>query len=267
MDIAGDTAVVTGASSGIGRATAKRLAAEGMDVALLARTESDLDAVAGSIREAGGSAGVYPIDLSDRTAVERIADAIRTDRGDPSLLVNSAGVGSWVAAWEAEPGAVEYDTAVTAFGAYNLARQFLPAMLDRNQGHVAFVESPTAHSPVAGATPYQVARYALRGLAESLWMDLHATDVGVTSVVPGKVRTEYFERNDNVEERFPSTAEGLRVLDPEEVADAVLSGIRADKRRVYVPRRLRYIILAGRVAPNRVDARTATGGWQPTLDD
>jgi len=266
MDIADATAVVTGASSGIGRATAKRLADEGADVALLARTESDLEAVAESVREAGGTAGVHPVDLSDRAAVERVADGIRADHGDPSLLVNSAGVGSWVAAWEADPGAVEYDTAVTAFGAYNLARQFLPAMLDRNRGHVAFVESPTAHAPIPGATPYQVARYALRGLAESLWMDLHSTDVGVTSVIPGKVRTEYFERNDNVEERFPSTAEGLRVLDPGEVADALLTGIRADDRRVYVPRRLRYVVLAGRIAPNRVDARTAAGGWQPTRD-
>jgi len=235
-------------------------------VALLARTEPDLETVAESIHDAGGTAHVHPVDLSDRPAVERVADGIRAAHGDPSLLVNSAGVGSWVAAWEADPGAVEHDTAVTAFGAYNLARQFLPAMLDRDRGHVAFVESPTAHTPIPGAIPYQVARYALRGLAESLRMDLHSTGVGVTSVIPGKVRTEYFERNDNVEGRFPSTAEDLRVLDPEEVADALLSGIRTNRRRVYVPRKLRYIVLAGRVAPSRLDARTAAGGWQPTRD-
>jgi len=260
-------AVVTGASSGIGKATAKRLAAEGAHVVLLARTESDLQTVAGSIRDEGGTATVVTVDLSEREEVESTADEIQTDIGDPDILVNSAGVGSWVAAWEADSGEVEYNTAVTAFGAYNLARQFLPAMLDRNQGHIVIVESPTSHTPIPGATPYQVARYALRGLSESLWMDLYSTNIGVTGVVPSKVRTEYFGRNKNVEERFPGTAEGLRVLEPAEVADAVVTGIQNDKRRVYLPRQLRWTIFAGRIAPNRVDARTAKTAWQPSIDE
>lgn len=264
MRFDGKSVVVTGASSGIGRATARLIGDRGGHVVLLARTEADLERVADSIRDDGGTASVVPVDLSDREAVERAADTVRTDVGDPEVLVNSAGVGSWVAAWEAEPGAVEYNTAVTAFGAYNLAREFLPAMLERNRGHVVIVESPTAHTPVPGATPYQVARYALRGLSESLWMDLYSTGIGVTGVVPGKVNTEYFDRNENVEERFPGTAEGLRTLEPEEVAEAVVTGIEEDRRRVYVPRKLRWTILAGRIAPNRLDARTAKSSWQPT---
>lgn len=264
MEFGDKVAVVTGASSGIGKATAKRLAADGADVALLARSESDLERVATSIRDGGGTASVFPVDLSDREAVETVADEIRADHGVPDIVVNSAGVGSWVAAWEADSGEVEYNTAVTAFGAYNLARQFLPTMLERNDGHIVIVESPTAHSPIPGATPYQVARYALRGLSESLWTDLHSTEIGVTSVIPGKVNTEYFDRNENVEKRFPGTAEDLRVVEPGEVADTVVAGIQQNKRRVYVPRKLRFVILAGRIAPNRIDARTAKSGWQPT---
>ena len=267
MEINNTLVVVTGASSGIGKATAKHFAAEGAHVALLARTESDLEDVAKSIRDSGGRATVFPVDLSDREAVERVAAEIQTELGDPTILVNSAGVGSWVAAWEADPGEVEHNTAVTAFGAYNLVRQFLPAMLEQNHGHIVFIESPTAHTPISGATPYQVARYALRGLSESLWMDLYSTGIGVTGVVPGKVNTEYFERNENVETRFPGTAEGLRVLEPGDVADAVLTGVRKNKRRVYLPRKLRFIIFAGRVAPNRVEGRTARSGWQPTLGE
>lgn len=267
MQFEGKVAVVTGASSGIGKATAKRIAGDGSHVVLLARTESDLESVADSIREDGGTASVVPVDLADRDAVEATAETIQTDIGHPDILVNSAGVGSWVAAWEAEPGAVEHNTAVTAFGAYNLARQFLPVMLDRNHGHIVSIESPTAHTPIPGATPYQVARYALRGLSESLWMDLYSTDIGVTGVVPGKVNTEYFDRNDNVEARFPGTADGLRTIEPEEVAEAVVTGIQNDKRRVYVPRKLRWTIFAGRLAPNTVDARTAKTSWQPTVDE
>jgi len=235
-------------------------------VALLARTESDLEAVAESVRGAGGDASVFPVDLSEREAVEAVTGEIQEQLGVPDILVNSAGVGSWVAAWEAEPGEVEYNTAVTAFGAYNLAREFLPGMLERNSGHIAIVESPAAHSPIPGATPYQVARYALRGLCESLWMDLYSTDVGVTGVVPGKVNTEYFDRNENVEERIPGTAEGLRVVEPEEVADTLVSGVRENKRRVYIPRRLRWTLFVGRVAPNQLGKRTAESGWQPGSD-
>jgi len=263
MDFRDKVAVVTGASSGIGKATAKRLAADGAEVALLARTESALEGVATAIRDSGGTAAVFPVDLSDRAAVERVADEIRTAHGTPDILVNSAGVGSWVAAWEADSGDAEYNTAVTAFGAYNLARQFLPRMLERNDGHIVIVESPTAHSPIPGATPYQIARYALRGLSESLWTDLYSTDIGVTSVIPGKVNTEYFDRNENVEDRFPGTAEDLRVVEPEEVADTVVAGIQQNKRRVYLPRRLRFLIFAGRLAPNRIDAWTAKNSWQP----
>lgn len=262
-----EIAVVTGASSGIGKATAKRIAAEGAQVVLLARTESDLETVADSIRENGGTASIAPVDLSERDDVGRVADEIQSTVGDPDILVNSAGVGSWVAAWEADAGDAEYATAVTAFGAYNLARQFIPAMLDQNRGHIVSIESPTAHSPIPGATPYQVARYALRGLTESLWVDLYSTDLSVTSVIPGKVRTEYFDRNENVEQRFPDTAEGLQVLEPEDVADAVVTGIRGDERRICVPRKLRWLVRARRIAPNRMDARTADAGWQPTVDE
>ena len=267
MSVSNKVAVITGASSGIGKATAKRFAADGTHVALLARTESDLETVAGSIRDDGGTASVFPIDLAHREAVETVADDIRTDIGSPDILVNSAGVGSWVTAWEADPGEVEHNTAVTAFGAYNLARQFLPTMLERNHGHIAIIESPTAHTPIPGATAYQVARYALRGLSESLWMDLYSTDIGVTSVIPGEVNTEYFDRNENVEDRFPGTAEDLRVVEPEEVADAVVTGIQQNKRRVYLPRKLRFTILAGRIAPNRVDERTANSSWQPATGE
>lgn len=263
MEVTDRIAVVTGATSGIGKATAKRLAAAGSHVALLARTESDLESVAGTIRDTGGTASVFPVDLADRAAVESTADRIAATVGDPDILVNSAGIGDWIAAWEADPGQFERIMAVTVFGAYNLAKRFLPAMLERDRGHIVTIESPAAHAPLPGATAYQTARYALRGLTESLRVDLHSTGVGVTSIIPGVVDTEYFERNDNVEERLPGTAAPLDRVDPETVADGVLTGIRTGKNRVYVPRLLRLLVLARRAFPNRLDALTARFGWQP----
>lgn len=264
MDVADRVAVVTGATSGIGKATAKRLAADGSHVALLARTESDLTSVAESIRDDGGTASVFPVDLADRPAVESTADRISATAGDPDVLVNSAGIGDWLAAWETDPGQFERIMSVTVFGAYNLAKQFLPAMLDRDRGHVVTIESPAAYTPLPGATAYQTARYALRGLTESLRADLKTTDIGVTSVIPAVVDTEYFERNDNVEERLPDTAASLDRVDPEAVADGVSTGIRSGKTHVHVPDTLRLMLLARRVFPNWFDAYTARRGWQPT---
>lgn len=263
MEVSGRTAVVTGATSGIGKATAKRLAADGSHVALLARTESDLKSVAAAIRDDGGAASVFPVDLADRAAVEAAADRIVATVGDPDILVNSAGIGDWLAAWETDPGQFERIMSVTVFGAYNLARRVLPAMLAQNRGHLVTIESPVAYAPLPGATAYQTARYALRGLTESLRVDLHSTDVGVTSVIPGVVDTEYFERNDNVEERLPGTDTALHKIAPEAVADGVVTGIRTGTTRVYVPKKLRLLLAARRVFPNWVDAATARFGWQP----
>ena len=264
MDVTDQIAVVTGATSGIGRATARRLAAEGSHVVLLARTESDLEAVAEAIRAAGGTASAFPVDLAEREAVESTAAEIRSAVGDPDILVNSAGIGDWIALWETEPGQFERIMAVTVFGAYNLARQFLPSMLERDHGYVVTIESPAAHAPVPGATAYQIARYALRGLSESLRVDLHSTGIGVTSVVPGVVDSEYFERNDEVEERIPATAEGLDRLDPATVAHGVLEGIRGERNRVYKPEKLRLMLFGRRLFPNRFDSYTAERGWQPS---
>ncbi|MBB6647426.1 SDR family NAD(P)-dependent oxidoreductase [Halobellus ruber] len=267
MDVAERIAVVTGATSGIGKATARRLAAEGSHVVLLARTDSDLEAVAEAIRAEGGTASVFPVDLADREAVESTAAEIRSAVGDPDILVNSAGIGDWVALWEAESGQFERIMAVTVFGAYNLARQFLPSMLERNRGYVVTIESPAAHGPIPGATAYQTARYALRGLSESLRVDLHSTGIGVTSVIPGVVDSEYFERNDGVEERLPGTAKSLDRLDPATVADGVLEGIRGEKNRVYKPETLRLLVLARRLFPNRFDSYTAERSWQPSRSE
>jgi short-subunit dehydrogenase len=263
MEIDGRTAVVTGATSGIGRATARALGEAGAEVALLARTEAELEAVAATIEEAGGTAAPFPVDLAEREAVEAVAADVQERLDDPEILVNSAGIGSWRFVAETEPGEAERIMAVTYGGAYNLARAFLPGMLAADEGHVVTVLSPASFAPIPGATAYNGARYALRGLDESLAVDLQSTGVGVTGVVPGKVETEYFERNENVEDRMPLLARLFRSLEPEEVAARVLEGIRTERRRIVTPTELQLTLVGRRLLPDAADRLNARLGWQP----
>src|SRR5690349_21183337 len=103
MKIAGRTIVITGASSGIGAALARAAAAAGGRVALLARTAAALEQVAGQIHAAGGVAMIYPVDLTDAGAVERVAQSLLADIGAPDILISNAGAGRWLFVEETTP--------------------------------------------------------------------------------------------------------------------------------------------------------------------
>lgn len=263
MDLDGDLVVVTGASSGIGRETAVAMGAEGAHVVALARTESALAATADRVREAGGTATVCPADLTDRAATGAAAETVRADLGDPDVLVHCAGVGSWQSIPETDAGEAERIMGVSYFGPFSLLRAFLPAMIDRDRGRFVAVSSPVAYGVIPGATAYACSRYALRGLVESLHADLYSTGVGVTEVIPGKVDTEYFRRNDNVEERIPAFARAMRTLSPREVAVELVRATKGERRQVVMPPALRAALLADRYAPRTSTRLAAATGWQP----
>ena len=107
MKIAGKLALITGASSGIGAATARELARRGARVALLARRVDALEAVAAEIRDAGGAAEIYPADLGDGEAVARTAESIQLRQGTPDIVVHGAGAGRWLFVDETNPGEME----------------------------------------------------------------------------------------------------------------------------------------------------------------
>ncbi|GAB4210023.1 MAG: SDR family oxidoreductase [Roseiflexaceae bacterium] len=196
MRIKGSTALIPGASSGIGAALARELARRGARVVLLARTAAALEALATEVRAAGGQADVFPVDLADPAAVEQIAPAILAQVGPPDLLINNAGVGRWLFLEETSAEEAAAMMAVPYFAALAVTRAFLPAMLARRKhGSIVFVNSPAALMPWPGATTYTGARWALRGLAEALRADLHGTRLRVTTVVPGKVSSSYFDNN------------------------------------------------------------------------
>lgn len=212
-------AVVTGASSGIGAATAKQLAAEGFRVVLGARREDKLEAVAEEIRAAGGEATVYKVDVTSDDDVVALAKA--EPRVD--VLVNNAG-GAW--GMESVEGAVEekwrwmYD--VNVLGTLRVTRALLPA-LKTTSGIVLTVGSIAGRQVYTGGAGYNAAKHAERALVEVLRQEVAVDGVRVTEIDPGRVHTDFsLVRFDGDETKAAAVYDGVESLTADDVADIIV---------------------------------------------
>lgn len=212
-------AVVTGASSGIGAATAKQFAAEGFRVVLGARREDKLEAVAEEIRVAGGEATVYKVDVTSDEDVAALAKA--EPRVD--VLVNNAG-GAW--GMESVEGAVEekwrwmYD--VNVLGTLRVTRALLPA-LKAASGIVLTVGSIAGRQVYTGGAGYNAAKHAERALVEVLRQEVAADGVRVTEIDPGRVHTDFsLVRFDGDETKAAAVYDGVESLTADDIADIIV---------------------------------------------
>ncbi len=246
-------ALITGASSGIGAETARQLADKGYRCLLLARNRERLETVARDIREAGGRADVYPVDLADDRAVQRIADTIIEEAGPPDLIVSNAGVGRWIPFLETSTEEAVKMMAVPYFAGVYLTRALLPAMVQRGSGRLAFVASPGAYLTWPNASTYLAARHAVKGFAESLRSELKPDGIGVTLIVLGTVESPYWEHNPGSRENVPATNKRLLPdLSLSEAAKAIVDGVEAGKDRVVKPALYRAIFFMNAIAPGLV---------------
>ena len=235
MQITGKTALVTGASRGIGAAIAKELANEGAQVLLLARNEAKLKQVETQIKAAGGQARYYIVDLADAEAISTIVKHIETEVGTPDILVNNAGSGQWKFIQDTSSDEAWQMMEVPYFAAFNLTRSFLPEMLKRNSGHIVNISSVSSRFVWPGATAYHAARWAVKGFTEALRADLYDTKINVTLYESGVVESEYWQNNTGSRERVPRIAKMIPNLTPEQVGRAIAKGIKRNKRLVVIP--------------------------------
>jgi len=235
MNLKAKSALVTGASSGIGAAVAKALSSKGVRVILLARNEARLKQVASEIHAAGGDASYYQVDLADADRVDHVAKQITTELGIPDILINNAGRGQWKHIQETSADEAWQMMEVPYFAAFNLTRAFLPEMLKRNSGHIINISSVSSRFVWPGATAYHAARWALKGFTEALRSDLHGSNIGVTLFESGVVESEYWQHNPGSRERVPKIAKLIPNLTTEQVASAIVKGIEKNKRRIVVP--------------------------------
>jgi NADP-dependent 3-hydroxy acid dehydrogenase YdfG len=242
-------AVVTGASSGIGAATARLLAADGWRVVLVARRADRLQGLAGEIATTGGAALVEALDAADGAAMEAMADRVVSTWAPPSLVVNSAGAGIWRFLEETSPQQIVEMIGAPYLAAANACRAFMADMLTEGRGHFIHVGSPASLMPWPGATAYTASRWALRGLHEALSMDLVATGVSSSMIYFGEVSSEYFEANPDSHQYIPGIGGWIPVTSPECCAEVILGVVRRPRRVVFHPFQLRLMWWSASILP------------------
>jgi len=257
--------LVTGASSGIGEATAKLYGARGAHVLLLARNAARLDAVAQAIRKDGGTATAFPVDLADASATEALAQRITSEIGTPGILINNAGAGRWKPLLETTPDEARAMMAVPYFAAFDLTRAFAPGMIARGSGNLVFITSPASYLAWPRASAYIAARRALAGLAETLQSELKGTGVNVTVVALGTVETPYWQNNPGSRENLPQTDPRLvPVLTPEQAAEAIVNGVEQKKRFVVKPGIFRALFVLSALFPKIVARELSRSAKKPS---
>ena len=229
----GRNVVITGASSGIGRLLALRMAVAGARVALVARRERELEAVAAEIRGAGGQAEVILCDVGDREqAVAATGRAVEV-LGGVDVLVNNAGFGHHrpFLDWEIEE--MEALMQVNFMGSLYFTKALLPAMVDRGSGWLVFIASVAGKIAPADETVYAASKHAMVGLASSLSLEVEDAGVHVLTVCPGAIRTPFFD--DEAMERLPVVAK-KQLADPEDLVDAIMDALAKGKREITFPK-------------------------------
>lgn len=198
-DLTGRHALVTGAASGIGEATAHELALRGARVSLVDIDATKVARVAAAIRARGGDAGHYVVDVASNEQVDDLATRAVHDRGPVEVLVNNAGVAVVAPFTKTRAEDWEWMSGVNVWGPLRLTRALLPDMLARGRGHVVVVASLAGLVGAPGMVAYSTTKFAMVGFAEALRLELGGTGVGVTTVCPGYVRTNLHQatRYDN----------------------------------------------------------------------
>lgn len=224
ISLRGMTALVTGASSGIGRATALALAAEGVRLLMCARDAAKLPTEAEC--KAAGAAEVFGFacDVSSRESLEAALTELPSEWKAVDVLVNNAGKARGLAKlWEDDPANWDEMIDTNVKGLLWMTKAFMPGMVERGRGHVVNIGSTAGYWPYANAAVYCGTKAAEMAITEALKLDATGTPVRVTSVDPGMVETQFSEvRFGGDKEKAAKVYQGLKPLDAEDIADAIV---------------------------------------------
>lgn len=218
--VSGKTVLVTGASYGLGEATARKLAAAGATVLLVARSEDKLDELAESISAGGGRAVAYPADLTDESAVSKLANVLTTDTEPPDIVISNAGksIRRSLNLQYDRPHDFERTIGINYLGPIRLLLGLLPAMRQRRSGHIVNISSIGVRVPPGPRWgTYQASKGAFDTWLRSVAPELHADGVHVTSVYMALIRTRMIEPSESLR-KFPG-------LSADEAAEIVAKAI------------------------------------------
>ncbi|WP_028921661.1 SDR family oxidoreductase [Pseudonocardia acaciae] len=258
MELTGKRVLVTGAASGIGRATALLAARQGAELYLTDLDPDGLAATAEAVVAAGGAVGHHgALDVSDLTQVQALADEVHARVGSVDVVMNIAGVSTW--------GTVDRLThrhwrklvEVNLMGPIHVIETFVPPMIRAGRGgHLVNVSSAAGLFGLPWHAAYSASKFGLRGVSEVLRFDLREHRIGVSLVCPGAVRTPLTETVEivGVDRDGPELRRALErfrrhAVTPEAAARAIVKGIRKNRYLVYTSADIRLVHLAQRLCP------------------
>ena len=223
--LADKTALVTGASSGIGEATAKALAREGARLILVARREERLATLADKLKQEFATESlVIPLDLRNQRKTAETLGALPENWRDVDILVNNAGlVRGLKKLYEMVPEEWENVFEVNVLGLITVTNAIIPRMLERRSGHIINIGSIAGREVYPNGAVYCASKFAVRALSRGMKMDLQGTPIRVTSIDPGLVETEFSViRFDGDTERAKEPYRGITPLHGEDIAEAIV---------------------------------------------
>src|SRR5438132_13201265 len=220
MDVTGSLAVVTGATAGIGRATAFALGRAGARVAVCARTEANVHATVRDLKAAGIDARGMACDVSNPTSVDAFAASVSRERGAPRIVVNNAGIGRFKPLAELSLEDWDATMGVNVRSLYLVTRAFLKSMLDAGTGTIVNIASLAGKNGVEGGTAYCASKHAVLGFSKSLMLEVRKRGLRVVAICPGSVDTGFRE----------SRANRTRILTADDVAHAILATLTVPDR-------------------------------------
>jgi NAD(P)-dependent dehydrogenase (short-subunit alcohol dehydrogenase family) len=259
--------VITGASAGVGRATARAFAARGADVGLLARGQEGLAGAAADVERLGGRALAISTDVADAQAVERAAARVEAELGPIDVWVNNAMATIFAPFERVTPEEFKRATEVTYLGCVHGTMAALKRMRPRNRGVVVQVGSALAYRAIPLQAPYCGAKFAIRGFTDSLRCELlhDGSAVHLTMVQLPAVNTPQFDWGRN---KMPARPQPVPpIFAPEVAAEAVVFAAEARRRELWVGGPSIQAILATRVAPGLLDRYLAAQGYDGQMSD
>lgn len=245
------TALVTGASSGIGGEIARELARRGHHLTLVARRKERLDELAAEVqRESGAEATVDPCDLGNPDERAALIDRLRRRKRWVAVLVNNAGFGTYGKFWQIDPGREREEVRLNVEALHDLTVAFVPYMVERGSGAVLNVGSTAGFQPLPGNATYSATKAFVNTFSEALSGELAGTGVTCTVVCPGPVATEFQEASGIG--HLSSAGPGFIWSSPQEVAKAAVHGMDQGRRSVLPAPGDKVVGVLGRYTPRTV---------------
>ncbi|GEL09515.1 3-oxoacyl-[acyl-carrier protein] reductase [Flavobacterium glycines] len=226
-DLKNKNALITGAGKGIGKAVAIALAKEGVNIILVARTQSDIDEVAREIKAFGVKTLALTADVSDINSVNSAVEKALTEFKTIDILINNAGIAAFGNFLELEVTAWERIIQVNLMGTYYVTRAVLPNMIERQTGDIINISSTAGLAGNALTSAYSASKFAVLGLTDSLMQEVRKHNIRVTALTPSTVATD-LAKELNLTDGNPE-----KVMQSEDIAELIIAQLKLN-RRVFI---------------------------------